>query len=132
MSTRKYLLMIHHEFCRLSPKMELTISKDEQLKKDIKSELLGKPCYLKPKHRPFTCTQVTGNINFLSHQPEEYNESSIDQWTEITCCTEVTALEQCDETLIEIPGLIAEFTVSIAYNDKGRTLTIWNISLSEH
>ena len=113
-------------------KMEPNISKDEQLKKDIKSGLLGKTGYLKPNHIPYTCKQVTGNINFISHQPKEYNESSIDQWTEINCYTEVTVSSQDDKIPGEIPGLIARFDVNIEYNDDTRTLNIANISLSEH
>ena len=112
--------------------MEQTINKDEQLKKDIKSELLGKTGYLKPNHIPYTCKQVTGNITFLSHQPKDYNESSIDEWTEIKCGTQVTGLEQGNEIPIETPGLIAKFHVSINYQQSKRSLTISNISLSEH
>lgn len=112
--------------------MGQTSSKDEQLKKAIKSELLGKTGYLKPNHIPYTCKRVTGNINFISHQPKEYNESSIDQWTEIKCSTEVTASEQDDEISPEIPCLIAKFDVSIEYKDGKRILNITNISLSEH
>ena len=112
--------------------MAQNISKDEQLKKDIKSELLGKTGYLKPNHIPYVCQHVTGNINFLSHQPKEYNESSIEQWSEISCSTEVTALEQDNETHIEISGLIAKFNVNIDYQKSMRILTISNISLSEH
>lgn len=112
--------------------MAQNISKDEQLKKDIKSELLGKTGYLKPNHIPYVCQYVTGNINFLSHQPKEYNESSIEQWSEISCSTEVTALEQDNENHIEIPGLIAKFNVNIDYQKSMRILTISNISLSEH
>ena len=111
--------------------MAQVISKDEQLKKDIKSELLGKTAYLKPNHIPFICKQVTGNIIFLSHQPD-VNESSIDAWTEINCSTEVIASEQTNETTIEIPGLIAKFNVNIEYQQGVRTLAISNISLSEH
>ena len=113
-------------------KMEQTISKDEQLKKDIKSELLGKTGYLKPNHIPYTCERITGNITFLSHQPKDYNESSIDEWTEITCSTEVTGLEQDNETPIETPGLIARFNVNINYKQGERSLSISNILLSEH
>ena len=112
--------------------MEQTISKDEQLKKDIKSELLGKTGYLKPNHIPYTCKHVTGNITFLSPQPKDYNESSIDEWTEIKCRTQVTGLEQGNVIPIETPGLIAKFNVSINYQQSKRSLTISNISLSEH
>ena len=112
--------------------MAQNISKDEQLKKDIKSELLGKTAYLKPNHIPVICKQVTGKIIFLSHQPEDVNVSSIDVWTEINCSTEVTALKQTNESPIEIPSLIAKFNVNIEYQQGVRTLAISNISLSEH
>ena len=114
------------------PEMAQAISKDEQLKKDIKSELLGKTGYLKPNHIPYTCKQIIGNITFLSHQPKDYNESSIDEWTEIACCTEVTGLEQDNEIPVETPSLIAKFDVCITYQQGVRSLTISNILLSEH